>query len=556
MAVTIKMSDSAQRFYDRGLERADEGRLAEALDDFYAALRREPGSFWMLSEIAYAYLHMGQLHYAIKTYMKLLSFEKKLDIGYLGLIQCYIGAGKPNLALYYLGLGLENGALSPDYKPEIDEIKEDTVPDLQVLKGNGATSVVTAACKLMAGGESEFARQMFETVPKGDGQYIAARAGLAMLELQENNFARSAEICEEILRENANDQVALTCALIAYTDMGGHEERVAELKRAIDGLRLSEESDLRRVAVAFMSSGDDEACARYFGKLVAISPYDRDYNLAYALAQYNLHEYAIARKHMLTIRRAYPEDRVVGYYSRFFYGDRPDRIPVAFDLPAGEKLRRLHRIEETLSELADVDRVAKRLRQDEELRDMVMWLLYSDELVMAERVGAFLGQHADWQPVIREMLVDPDVAMSVKKACLLSLLRYADKKKFVLTVGEALAFYNGRIPRCPDTYDMRDAYYLAFTTLAIMGIDCRNKLSAHYKKYVAIMSERDFKPFKIKPNAMAALLAYSTRANKVFRSADSTCALFDCEKKDFMRYADALNVAITEETNDDTEEEQ
>lgn len=541
MAEILKLQNDAEYYYERGIDKSEAGAYIEAVDSFYSALRRDPDNMWIYSELGYNFLELGLYGPALKIYYKLLALDKHADIGYLGLMQCFLRDNQVPMALYYLNMGIENGALDSEYEPDEDAVTESVRPRLKLLSRNDNSEIVALAKKMIVSGESEYAKQMLDAIPDSSRQFGEAQNHLAFLAFSEGNNDRCLELCASVLEKEPSNIYALTTSMLAYNNKNEYE-KVAEFSELIDGLEVSDKPDVYRVAMCYMETGDDEKCVKYFGKLFGIQPYERDTTLAYALALYDVGSISDARAYMLALRRLYPDDSTVAYYARFITEGKIKHIPVAVDLPDGEKLRRMHRIEETLSMLADVDKAVEKLEEDEEFYDMVMWLLGSKDVQMSQHVGSFLCQHEKWQPFFRDKLIDPSVPVPVRKEYLLSYLRYSDVKKFELLVGDILMFFSPRIPKCEDSLDMRESYWLVYATCAFVAGGFQTKINKTYKKLISIMSRPDFKPFKIRRQIMAAVIAYFSGVHKIFSEKVECCEIFGCEVNEFDKYVELLGL--------------
>lgn len=554
MAKILKLNNDADYYYERGIDKSEAGSYIEAVDSFYSALKRDPENMWIYSEIGYNYLELGLYEPALKIYFKLLALDKYADIGYLGLMQCFIRENQVATALYYLNMGIDNGALDSEYEAEEQETAVSDKPKLRLLDKNDNSEIVALAKKMIVSGESDFAKQMLSAIPDTSKQFDEAQNHLSFLAYSEGDYDKCIRLSEAVIENKPEDLYALTTMMLAYYRKNDYV-KTEEIASVIDGLELKTRSEFYRVAMCVMEVGDERRCVKYFEKLFELCPYDRDTTLALAIAYYDTDRTADARAYMLALRRLYPSDRVIAYYARFVREGNIKHIPVAVDLPDGEKLRRLHRIEETFSMLSDVDKAVKRLEEDEEFYDMVMWLLSSREVQMCQRVGAFLCQHEKWQPFFRDKLIDPSVPSPVKKEYLLSYLKYSDVKKFALLVGDIMLFFNPRIPKCDDNFDMRETYWLLYATCAFVTKGFQSKINKVYKNFVAVMSRPDFKPFKIRVPVMAALIAYKAKVHKIFESETECCEIFGCTKEDFHDYAVRLELEKPEKPAEEPTEE-
>lgn len=129
------------------------------------SLKRDPENLWIYSEIGYNYLAMGLYEPALKIYFKILALDKYADIGYLGLMQCFIHENQVATALYYLNMGIDNGALDQEYEAEEQDVPVSERPKLRLLNKNDNSEIVALAKKMIVSGESDFAKQMLPQYP-------------------------------------------------------------------------------------------------------------------------------------------------------------------------------------------------------------------------------------------------------------------------------------------------------------------------------------------------------------------------------------------------------
>ncbi len=545
----IKMKNDAEYYYKRGIDKSDAGSYIEAIDCFYSALYRDPDNLWIYSELAFNYLELGLVNDAIKVYYKILALDKRCEVGYLGLIQCFLRENRIANAVYYFEMGRDNNALDTEIdfdgfeKDYGDDEIQSSKPKLKVVDRNDHSEMVKLAQRMILSGEEDFARQMLEGIPESSNQITDAKNHLSFLAYIIEDYERCARLTKEVLDKEPNNIYALSTAALASNKV--HDsDKVAEYSDRLDSVNSNAREDIYRIAMCFLQLGDTVMCEKYFGKLFDMMPYERDITLAYSIALYDNGKRSEAKSFMLDLRRLFPEDSAVSYYARFIGEGQIKHIPVATDLPEGEKERRLHRIDETFAMDNDVDKVVERMYHDEELYDMVLWLFASNELAAANRIAAFLIQHEDWQVFFKDKLIDPDVPVMHKKEYLLGYLRYSDNKKFSLVIGDLLQHFNPRPPKCNDTFIMRDTYWTVYATCAFVTRDFSGKIGKAYKKVIDIMSAPAFEPFNIDKNIMAAVIVYLARPHKIFFDKTECCEIFGCAEESFDEYLSKLKLKV------------
>lgn len=538
----VKLKNDAKYYFDKGTQYSDGGEYVLAIDNFYSSIVRDPGNPVLFSELAYAYLALGLEDKALEFYFYLLCADKYSEVAYLGLIRCFAERNS-SAALYYLNRGIDQGVLSEDY--QLDEgievqFEERRKTPFSLYDGRDNSDLINVAKGMLAGGENELARHVYEEVPDDSKQYAEAKNGLAFIELNNGNYSDAAAICDKVLEREPKNFPALNTKMIAQS-RGGDTQGALKTAQIIDELEVTDLQYLYSAATSFMEAGLYEYSEKYFEKAYNRAPYQRDCTLAYALHLYNSGKKTEARAHLLDLRRLYPDDSVVAYYARTVNAGESEWIKPSYNLPVKEKKRRVNNIESVFSELSDLNKVLDRLAEDEDLYDSVTWLLDSEEGNIAEKVGIFLCQTDEWHPYFEEKFVNYKVSPMLKREWLNIYLCFSECKKFKIVIGFVQMEHDATPPKCDDNYRMREAYWRFYSTAVFVCPSFKKELRRAYKKAVKIMSAPDFEPFDIDVDAMAAVLAKMTGL-KSFAD-DTLCAnLFNCKKELYEEYLQRLGV--------------
>ena len=539
MGKKINFGADADYYYNRGIDKAEEGKDIEAISDFYLSLELDPGNIYTMSEMAYSYYELGLTEQAIKIYYRILDADRYSDIAYIGLMQCFVRENRIVSALYYLNMGLEYGALDTDYLPttEITEEQQQTAvpPELRVLHAGDKTGVVGVARTIAASGDYKVARKMLEEVSEKSEQYIDAGAYLSFLSLAEGNYEECEAKAKEVLAKDPKNACAY-CSLIVSCLSRGDVDAAESYMYDLDAVDVQDKENVMRVAGCMAEIGNDELCAKYFGRLFDITPYEPDSTLMYALALFNLHKRDDARSYMTALRRLYPDNGTIAYYARLMNEPNVNHIKLNVSIPRREIQNRIKYIDERFAELGDAEKVADAMFDDEELYEDVMWLLFSNEYSLASHIGSFLCQDELWQPFILDRLIDPDVPPAVKKDYLLSYLKYSKIKKFSLLVGDVMLFFSPRMPKCSDDINIQDAYWNAYATCAFVTQSFQSKLNKIYKKIAEATVKPGFKSDEVKSAVLAAVMTRLSGAHSIFYDKESCCGIFDIEKRDYDEY--------------------
>ncbi|MBQ8882120.1 MAG: tetratricopeptide repeat protein [Clostridia bacterium] len=547
MEKIIKLNNDADFYYDRGIKNSEAGNFVDAISDFHASLSRNPKNPLVYSELGYCYTALGQEETALHYYHLLHDTDRDADVGYLGLIQCYSNLNNMPAALFYLNEGIERDALDDgyDFSSLIDEAKEmrDESRKLRLVKREDYSETLALGKSMIMSGEYGMAKRVLEEVPQDNELFVDANNALAYIEFTLDNYSTASQIVDRSLEKKPDDIVALNTKLYCQT-RGGDEKGANETAEILSKLNPDDDNELYAIALALLNSGFESKAKPLLEKVNENRPCTRDCMLALAQIYYNEKDYDRAQDTALKLRKVYPEDRVVSYYARLIKGGQEEYIFPSPELPSAERERRIKLIDQTFSELSDINKVVRRLGQDEELEDAVKWLIDSAEESIGAGVGAFLAQSPKWQPYIYSKLVAPNYSHNLKREFLESYLNHSQSKRFSVLAGFVQTFHYPRKPKVNDTVTMQQAYWRAYATAAFTAIDFSSKINKVYKQFVETMSKPDFVPFQIDISVMSALLCYTAKIGRNFASVKTVCRIFEIKEEDFRAYALKLGVDL------------
>lgn len=548
MSKVIRLKLDTTYYFDRALEKADESDFPACLDNLYKALSLDSDNIVIRLEIASTYADMGLLSVALKEYYKLLADYDSIDEVYIGIMNCFMKQDRINEAVYYLNLGIKNGAL--DESEEIIDVGgagDEPEKRFKVVDPRDNYDLVQFAKKLMLSGENDYARQMLEPIDETSRQYIEATNYLSLIAMSDGDGERCLAYAEKVLEKEPENVYALASAVMALDMLGRTEDRDKAVAY-LDSLDLTEIRDLTKAAVCMQNIHNGVLAAKYYERAIAVLPYDRVTNLCCALAESNLGNKARAKELIVRLIKIYPDDTVVRYYAREI--NRAEGA-TAFDImpaiPREEHDRRVEEIQSWLALRANIHAVTEALKTDEYMRELIMWVFQSDEVSLQAGIGGFLAQDEEWQLFIRELLIDPDFHYRAKKECLQQFLKYSEYKSFSLVLSDVLLYFYPKIPKNVYSVTLEDAYWSVYATLSFVDYAFDKKLNAAFRKLVSLMSEPEFREKYadavdgLDAETLGAVLAHRAKINPIFDKPNDCCEVFGCQLTDFEAYAEMLD---------------
>ncbi|MDR2202148.1 MAG: hypothetical protein LBP26_05235 [Clostridiales bacterium] len=547
MGKVLKFESNAGYYYELAAAASDAGDFVSALDLLFTAKRflDDPLSdddAELRLEIAEVYARMGLFDESNKYYFRLAADDYCLDEVFYGLIKNYAVTDRPELAAYYLNLGLESGALdTEDGFEAIDLSAAPPAPRLRLDKGNDGGYILDFAKQLLGGRDSGYARQMIETVPKSSPRYLEAVNYLAIIDMSEGDVDAGIVRCDEILRRDKNNVTAL-CTKILGLDMQNRRDDVKKLLAELDAFDLSSYADRLKTVMCASQVGDSVLTEKHTDAALAQMPYERDLLVLNALSAANNGNRQKAKDVIIRASVIYPEDGAARCFAREI--DRLEgrgEFALSLEIPAAAKAEYVEYIEKRYNQSGDAEEFACAVFTDDLLYEAVTWALYGGVLPLSVKVGVLLAKSEIGYYYMREALLDSDFPVVAKKAVFYELLGNAEAvdEGIQIVVGEKFQRFRPSVPAVTDNAAFLSAYKQVYCTLAFIESGFDRKLNIWYKKVAAALLHGGRKRFK--PAALAAVIAYKSGINKIFLQDSYCCEVFDCQIKDFMLYLNIID---------------
>jgi hypothetical protein len=130
------------------------------------------------------------------------------------------------------------------------------------------------------------------------------------------------------------------------------------------------------------------------------------------------------------------------------------------------------------------------------------------------------------------MLVSPDVSYRVKRECLGTFLKYADKKSFAMYVQDIVLFYHPKRPKIGENTVIADAYWNVYALLAFMSEGYDKAINTAYKRFCAVLDKIEFSFY---PGAaeLSALFAVTSSLNPFFSEEGEVCHILGADAKQY-----------------------
>ncbi len=532
-----RLQNNSNYYFTKGMFYSDNGEYTKAIDCFYRSYEQDDGkdSADTLLEIGACYAMLGEHHSALKMYYRALAIDAKSESAFVGIISSLIELNRNPEAIYYINYSDAKNIIGEDYDVSVTNNK-----NFKVVGKYDREAIIYVARKLMNSGENAYAKKLLEEIPPQSRDYIEALNLLAMIYLSEEKFVSSALVCDTVLEKLPNDINALTTKIVALHYVGDFVKRDEIIER-LDNVGVTKEQDIKKVANCMQQVKNEKYTLKYYLKLLDFTPYDKIANLLVAILYHNMGKHSLAHHVMVKLSKLYPDCEKVKYFA-LNLREENDKFDIVPDIPQSEQERRFNDINETLSSLKTVERVANYVKKHKEFYYSLRWIIMSSQVKIAGHISAFLAQSTYFHPLIRELLVNPDVNYYAKRECLAPFLEFAQKKNFALFLQDIVQFFKPRQPKIKVSNELNTAYWKVYSSCVFLVCDFDKALNHQYKEFaITIMSLPFEKTVSFGVEELSALLAFVTKLHPIFTDKHAVCNLFEADEKKFQELLDLYN---------------
>ncbi len=524
-----KLHNDADYYFNKGVTYSDNGEYTKAIDCFYRAYESDADEDRLetLLEIGACYAMLSQHSSALNCYYKILAIDSKNEMAFVGIISSLIALNKNSEAIYYINYTDSKNIIGEDYDVSVTSRK-----DFKVVGKYDREATVFVARKLIANGEYAYAKKILEEVPPQSKDYVEALNLIAMIYLGEEKFLSSALVCDTILEKAPTDVNALTTKIVSLHYANNIKERDSVVKDLV-AINFEKEQDIKKIATCMQQIKNEEYALKYYKKLSELSPYEKDTNLTLALLYHNVNKNELAHSILVRLAKIYPDCETVRYFAQNLKEE--EKFDITPIIPQDEQERRFNEVNDRLSSLKTVERVVNYTKKHKEFYLLLKWLINSPQHKIAGHVASFLAQSQYFHPMIRELLVSPNVSYAVKKSCLPDFLETAQKKNFAMFLQDVLQFFKPHQPKLDVPDVIKSAYWTVYANCAFFTVDFDKQLNTTYKQFAKrILNCSNEEIINVlDENLLSALLAYETRLHPVFYEKKSVCHLFEADEKTF-----------------------
>lgn len=527
-----RISLKKDEVYSMALDKLEQGDFVRGIDWLY---RSAPSGLDKdrRIDLAIAYFNIGQYVFALKEFF--IAFPKCNDdyeiLKYI--IHCFIEIGQIDSALYYIKYGIDKGIFD-DEDIEMEDFDFLPEPQIEILDKRDKSNEIQLAHRMIIAERLDFAEDILLSVTEDSYQYTDARNFLAMISIVTEKPEKALAYCNEVLSIEPNNIMALSQKFTALDMLGKTEERNDVIAR-LNEIHTGEVTDFAKMAVSFKMIGDDEATAKCFEKILLQLPYDRDYLICAAQAEYNCASYDRAKKLIVDALKLFPFDATVKYFAKEI-ADRNaekkfDVLPIVPTTQTAIWFADLDNLIHLSFSAAD-----KLIKSDEMLDLKIRWAFQNDFTAIQLPLVRLLMKSPKYAKLFGEYLLDPFGNLRTKQEIISVYMSCnTDFGEIVFSVNERIKVSRPHISENIRNHAFFPAYCKAFSFLIMTGEKFVTKLNNAFTAVIAAEKKLCEKP---NFNAIAAVMI--NRLAGKFAAEDKCCDNMECDMTDFKVYKDLI----------------
>ncbi len=524
-----------ENIYSKAVDKLEEGDYIQGINLLYRSASSRGLDNERRLDLAIAYYNIGHYSYALKEFFLVL-YKIGDDCDVLKyIIQCFMEIGEPDSALYYFKYCLDKGIFEDE---DFDTEEFDFLPqsNIEIFDKRDKTKEIQLAHKMIIAEQFDFAEELLKSVGKESYQYVDARNFLAMLSIALDKPEEALLYCDEVLALQPRNIMALSQKFTALDMLERIEER-DEIIAQLRNMQINDVMELAKIAVSFKLIGDDVLTAEYFEKIISQIPFDRDYLICAAQAEYNCGEYAKAKKLIVDALRLFPYDATVRFYAMQI-SERSDeaKFEVLPIIPAVQTAMWLSDLD-NLSHLS-VSAFERQIKTDEMYDIKINWLFQNDFAAVQLSLVPLLSKIKKYQPLLKEFLLDPFANLRAKREILYYyMINNPYFLEIAITVNDRLKITHPQISVDFRNHRLFPAYCRVYSLLIMMEKKFTSKLNKAFEKVIQAESKLECMT-KPNYNALAAVMLKFVMGKSM--SEESCCDNMECDMTDFKVFEELI----------------
>lgn len=494
---------------------------------------------------AQGYAEIERIKSSDEFYFKTLKSGRNRQEALFGLFQNMLLIGNEREAMYYSSL-LEQCADEIDPEAILGMLEESGMnvsdeSDLKLVYDKDVKNIQLAA-EAIKNSDFESAVKKLSEVNESSKYYCKAMNDLTVCYTLTRQYDKALVASENALSKNEYDVVSI-CNMLMLKRLTKKYDDVEKLTERLLSIQTEDPFEIAKIATAMCDLSKHEEARKYLRLCVKNDPYTEMYLILLGISEYNLQNFAAAKKAFKDLSDIDSNDVVAKYYlnyicdaeTKFNGGEQISLLEYIPQLPYMEMLKLYKRIENFLE-----NGNAEELSYDEELIDAFIYVLETGDADAVSRVVAFVAESdVRWKDdFFDEMLISTSVNNAIKVRIVEEKV-FCGEKNVVMTNGvhyiEKKIYYP---PRFDFFAPVIKRAFAIMTSYDIITNDYRNEKylarAATNISYLYLRNECDLRS----PETLAVILAKEARIDDP--DENTLCDMLDVKVSTLRKYKQQL----------------
>lgn len=468
----LQLNYDADYYYNKGVDLADGGQSEKAVYYYYRSLSLEPYNPWTMAEIGMCYYDLRMYDEAVVWFNRALCHDKNCTAAAMGEFMCCLQSGNVAGAQRFLPLCEPEEVNAYVESEEFEDISAAMKTDdgagkpksmFMTLERYRENELFDRAKAKVETGSLDDAAEILGQIDEKSELFAEASFLLAAIACAEKKYDKIIEIAEKMDDVCPSDVKTQALRLAAFHIKNQTEKETGELA-SIKKMRTGGMEECTRIMFFFDELGMNEAASVFLEQALELEPQRKSLRILSAICSHNLKRHDQCRAKMCDLARLYPEDGEISCLADMTMRLPDLKISLSADLKKSTSDYYVVKFLEEWASFETLEEVEEKYDEDDSFYDRMMAFFMSGRGEYIEKLVPIIAESKRLRPILRELMVVPDMPMPLKIECMTQLLKNERKREFAVQFGDAFVeFVRVKVPKIDKAADV---YYRARSALA------------------------------------------------------------------------------------------
>ena len=479
MKKLLQLNCDADYYYNKGVDLADCGQAEKAVYYYYRSLSLEPYNPWTMAEIGMCYYDLRMYDDAVVWFNRSLCHDKHCTAAAMGEFMCCLQSGNVARAQRFLPLCEPEEVNAYVESEEFEEISaamksdggsENFKSEFVTLERYRENKLFDEAKAKVEIGSLDGAAEILKQIKEKSELFVEASFLLAAIACAEKKYDIIVEMADKTTETYPNDVKTHALRLAAFHIKNQYEEEKDELA-TIKRMQSGGVEECTRITFFFDELGMNEAASVFLERALELEPQRKSLRILSAVSSHNLKRHDECRAKMCDLARLYPEDGEISCLADMTMRLPDLKIALSADLKKSTADYYVVKFLEEWASFETLEEVEEKYDEDDSFYDRMMAFFMSGRGEYTEKLVPIIAESKRLRPILREIMVVPDMPAPLKIECMTQLLKNERKREFAVQFGDAFVeFVRVKVPKIDKGaavyYRARSALAFAFAGLS------------------------------------------------------------------------------------------